>query len=882
MLVIDTEQTSAQARPGRLVFDALTKGNKLLALTSDNGGDDVRLVDLVSGKVEAAVRLNRPAVLARVDAKTGTVALVESDGHVSLRRPDLASVAAEFNLPAAATPIAISFTDPLAVRLTSSLSPEFQGKWNADSSAGVLAASSVDNDPLFIHLPDGKALGTFSKSKDGSFVRFIGGGQFLLMNGGNGPYIRDIAGVQMTAIANSRSTDISLNAMVDLARQSPIIDVGVSDDGAVLVTASKDGGIRVLHAGSAPRYGVWGGMPMPMLEPVASFDHGAQLGETATWSAPPALFVSPNGRFIASQSQGLKATSIGRVVDYDPMVRIWDVQKQGEIARFRPKGGMRLAFAREGDLAVSWSRPMQTRGNFGEDDAKADTPEITVWKLRSETPTAERPRTPTVLEAAEVIKQHAFNSMNGDLASGVAVSPDGKRYVWVGADGQLRTAEAGSDTGAVVEDLRPITHEIYEQLEAERRDQIKTASEMMQTVLGDMPTPVDPIAQFEDDGRKGENAAAGAHPDAPAPFFPLVMSENGCCALVLIGSTARVYDLAAKKLIADRKLRNYFSCLQCTPLGGQFPGDVVLSRDGRSFAVASTTWDGFANFIEQSRESAGQARQSRVYPARSIQIFSVDRSEPIGSLTQSITVSPVDSMVMPMIRPLAISQTGERLVLQRMTSSEASDQSRPGDLETDIALIDLKGGERFHTERRKFYVDNTDLSAQRDLWTKSAAFSADERTVLIEETAAACPLIAITTKAWMEMRVPSCPDLETHLTLWDGKTGKATASTVYLSAPHFIATAHPNASSPDPQLLGSERSDMAIGLVGENTAVKAYVETILNSDGKSRRLTVATEHVAVSDARIKSEICARLPAADRRKEWIRNSPEQLYPKFCED
>jgi hypothetical protein len=131
------------------------------------------------------------------------------------------------------------------------------------------------------------------------------------------------------------------------------------------VTAEKDGRITVWHPGSRPRYGSWGAAPMPELGQLAAFDHGSTLGPTAAWQSLPSLFLSPDGRYLASQSEGLKTDPVGRVTSYRPTVRIWDMNHRNEIARFERKGGMVVVFSPSGDRLATLS-PAETATGNGE------------------------------------------------------------------------------------------------------------------------------------------------------------------------------------------------------------------------------------------------------------------------------------------------------------------------------------------------------------------------------------------------------------------------------------------------------------------------------------------------------------------------------------
>jgi hypothetical protein len=110
---------------------------------------------------------------------------------------------------------------------------------------------------------------------------------------------------RILTIEHGRATDHDLDAMANVGRQVPVVDAISTADGDRLVTAEKDGRITIWHPEARPRYGR-GAAPMPGLGQLAAFDHGSTLGPTATWQSLPSLFLSPDGRYLASQSEGLK------------------------------------------------------------------------------------------------------------------------------------------------------------------------------------------------------------------------------------------------------------------------------------------------------------------------------------------------------------------------------------------------------------------------------------------------------------------------------------------------------------------------------------------------------------------------------------------------
>ena len=126
---------------------------------------------------------------------------------------------------------------------------------------------------------------------------------------------------------------------------------------------------------------------MPTFETVASFDHGQTLGATAPrWTIPPILFVSPDGRYIASQGEGRKTNPVGGTTRIDRLVRIWDSRRNKEIARFRPLTPMLIAFAPSGGKMLTLS------GKMASDKASELKIALELWDLSETMPPFEEQR----------------------------------------------------------------------------------------------------------------------------------------------------------------------------------------------------------------------------------------------------------------------------------------------------------------------------------------------------------------------------------------------------------------------------------------------------------------------------------------------------------
>ncbi len=371
--------------------------------------------------------LKRPVKLGGLYPSKDRIALVDAGGRVSVRNRRLDKVIASFGLSTGAKPIAFGLS-------TGAKSIAF------GLQAEVLVVMSASGDLEIYDLKRGAMTSRLPKS---NFLGFATGNRFLVINGPDGRHLYSIGGHRLLTLEHSRTTDWDLGAMGDVARQMPIIDVGASEDGTVLVTARKDGRINVWQPTLEPKYGTWGALPMPTFRHITHFDHGEDLGLTVTWTGPPVLMISSSGRYVASQSMGLKTTTVGGITSYRPMVRIWDVKQRREAARFYPPHGMGLAFAPAGDLLMTLSPPEQG------DTVKA---RLELWQLSSSEAIVERTRRRF---PAGLIGTGIAPTAFGGIA-GMPVSPDGRRAIWIGVDGQLRIWNADSDQVDVVDDLRPV------------------------------------------------------------------------------------------------------------------------------------------------------------------------------------------------------------------------------------------------------------------------------------------------------------------------------------------------------------------------------------------------------------------------------------------
>src|SRR5262249_21308728 len=138
-------------------------------------------------------------------------------------------------------------------------------------------------------------------------------------------------------------------------------------------------------------YGAVGGMPMPSFAELARFDHGEELGAKVGWGDPPSIFVAPTGRYVASESMGIKTNPVGGVTAFQPLVRIWDSHIGGEIARFRRHGVIFAAFAPTDDILATALWPIPDKA------AEVPSPHLSLWDLRPQGPRIEETRQSAVL-----------------------------------------------------------------------------------------------------------------------------------------------------------------------------------------------------------------------------------------------------------------------------------------------------------------------------------------------------------------------------------------------------------------------------------------------------------------------------------------------------
>jgi WD40 repeat protein len=699
LLLIDIKTLKVHKASFDRLLDAIVTKEGPLALATDPDGRHLRVYDPVREQMIGEAVLKRSVKLGGLHPLQDRMALVDANGRVSLRNRRLDKVITSFDLSVGAKPIAFG--------------------WQAGQT-DVLAVTSAKGDLEIYDLQRGATISQLPKNEAGRFVSFSAGDRLLIMEGPDGHrHLHSIGGNRLLTLEHSREKDWNLGAMGDVTRQMPIIAADASEDGTVLITARKDGRISVWQPALEPKYGAWGAMPMPSFRNIAHFDHGDDLGLTVVWAGPPTLFVSQSGRHIASQSMGLKANAVGGIVSYRPMVRIWHLRWGSEIARFYPRGGMQLAFAPAGDLLVTLLPP---------EEGEAAKGRLALWRLSPVRARVERTRR----EAPSGLIETGASPTAFGVSSTVAVSPDGRRAVWLAADGQLRVWNAETRRADPIDDLRPVSRSVFERIKREPTP----SNPLLQSGDAEPGTPKDPLAQLI------EKQAAKNRPDAAISLFPLVVSGDGCCALIAVGPLLRVYRLDTGRLIAERTLANG----QATEFGG-----LALSHDGQVFAAATTNWQSYQSAALEFKNSKKRGDSTPILPSyvQVIHVFSVDKAKSLG--TVSVTQPMIPPLPAPVILPMAVTvdSHGRWLGVRRIIQDREASLSLSFKIQFAVVSI-TDGATLFETPVKKWSWNPTDLGSMQDLNTSSAAFSADGRRLVIEASSAACITKSEITASWLE------------------------------------------------------------------------------------------------------------------------------------
>jgi hypothetical protein len=827
LLVIELAARKVVERSYARILDAAMTPSGLRALVAEADGRRLRVVDPVSDRIIREIALNNSAKIARLSLRDAGVFLAD-DGNEAWAYPDGTGEPVRYRLPKGAAALDFGVHSGLLALKTAP---------RGANSRGI----------LIVDIATGKPVIDVEGASATRFIGFTGADRFVLLSGTQGTdWYNATDGKRVLTIESSRAIDYNLTALTDAARQIPVIDAASTEDGQLLITALKDGRVTAWYPGSRPRNGTFGAMPMPDLEPVARFDHGETLGATATWSTIPALFVSPDGQYVATQSDGMKTNAVGGLTSFKPMVRIWDVRHRTEIARFTPRLGMAVFFNPATDLIATLQRSP---------DQKATPPvQLDLWRLSSGNAAVER--TPT--ESADFLPKQ---DKSGLKLYSIAASADGRRLVWLSTDGELRMRRAESGQIETIDHLRPIAKHVFAELAGSWQQRLKSSDPRARERFSSSEGPIDPFTRLDTLLKETSARGAGPHlPDQNVPILPIAVSGNGCCLLVAIGPMLRLYDLDARRVVAERTV----SDMMIQPLGlGGVPQDLVISYDGRAFATSIVTLAAFE--AEAIAQSERQEKGDREPPALKGEIrgFTAD-ADSVGTLEQRLLLLPVVGAWLPLDRPLAIDAHSRQIAIDRITQ----EVGKPNGTRR-IAVINLTDTANSVMETTaedwEFNPMQMLLGPGRSA-TLRAAFSPDDQYLLTVETKPTCAGIVQTSQALLPTMVPYCAQQTSEAQIWRVTTGARIAANSF----EVVTGDKP---------VG--RQVIGLGLSDEHTIAQTALES--TPEDESRPRTIVRERVSVEDSRLIDEACARLPNDERSfsyEDWAHNFPGEPYRAIC--
>ena len=368
-VVVDLAAKDGKVLHSDDTLDAMVVGSTIVAMRKPEGGARaVEVVDLISGGKIATVRLPDgfgPVNLGRLfhaDAASSASmqAMWPTPGQAIPSPPARAMSPTAGSV--AAAPLMVLLADSRGSALVADPGRGAEAKplplpdgavlLGIDGGRGLLAIRRPGAADAVLSLPEGKQVWE-AADRTVQFHGFAAGGRFIRVTDAGGARLESLAGGGQVRVEGSRRTDWDFGAVGDIERYTPIVAAEVIGASGRIVTAWKDGRIAVWQSGWRPRPGGFGVIPMPSFDAIARFDHGAELGSSVGWAEPPTLFVSVSGRRIASQSLGIRTNTAGGLKAIDPLLRIWDTERQTEIARLRPNAPMIVVFSPDDRTMVS-------------------------------------------------------------------------------------------------------------------------------------------------------------------------------------------------------------------------------------------------------------------------------------------------------------------------------------------------------------------------------------------------------------------------------------------------------------------------------------------------------------------------------------------------
>lgn len=741
-LVADPATGEVATNGAEDTLDINVMKDQLLILQRVSAGG-VAVKELPSDSAVIEIRTSKPAVFGRLYlsgnelgqlpipmflpgmAETNSRRLIvigEENGRISVRDLERSESVADWTLPKGSIPLEVG------------------------GVTGALAVRDTEQRDRILDLFSGKEI--WRPRKSGSrFHGFVGGGRYFVVEEGGERHLESLAEGVMVRVADSRRTDYDLSTLTDLTSYTPIISAKVAERGGQIVTVWKDGRIAVWETGLKPRWGGIDAVPRPNFEAVARFDHGETLGATVTWSEPPVLFVSPTGRFVASQSMGIKANSLGRIDSFRPLVRIWDVHHGSETARLRSDAPLVAAFSPADDIMASVTAflPESTTGT-GEQ-------EVALWDLASAGPELEERRQTTTLALTPPPGGMPSEGEAAAMIQNLKRLP--ARPIWIGADLQLRALDRTKGEIVVIENLAPA----FEAAMVWMKEQARR-------VGGTTSNPDGKPAKPEEDWLAHQRKLLEEIPlELPFTFtfMPVEISEDGRWALVLLGTNLRLYALDGR----PRLLRSIEMGETLLAYPGAYPGGIepIFSRDGDMLLLGKMQRVPKEGEFDKLRiEGLSGDAEIPALPIQ-LQVYDTESARPRFEMTTKQIQLPMQGP-REIDRPVALGPEGRQVVLDTTTIT-ANSNGLP-QITGRLVVRDLESGEDVLALPPRPLAMNPMGSWEPDGGSPPVAvFDATGEKLIVARDAPDCPMKTVITPSWMPIQIPSCAERRVSLSLWD-------------------------------------------------------------------------------------------------------------------
>lgn len=878
--VIDLTRGTLAPPPRAEVRDVAVIDGRLIALVDAAAERAAIVADAVSGEALWRVPLEAPLKAARLVPRTTPQALAPNPLMMMAMEPRLDGAAVLLD---ARANVRVAVADPAqagaAKLMVTRTLPAGATLLGLGERGRMLALQHGDGRVAVYDVLAGREAWQGTPG-DTAPVSFTGDDRWLWVNGRTGLRLQALNGGSGVAVEDARRSDWDLQALDNVNRYSAIIAATASDDGAVLATAWKDGRVDVWRPGTKPRYGAIDATPRTNFERVAGFDHGEVLGATVTWQAPPPLFLSPSGRFAASQSMGLQTNAVGGVTALQPKVRVWDTRLGIEVARFARTGAMLLRFAPNDDALVTL--------------AAGDEPVLELWTLAEPQAEVARRTVPVALPASAAsavsVPAGADAQMQANIARATLPTVESTPRAWLGVDGRLRLADTASGrvldladlngamqlaSAASAQRLREIASRPAPDVDAttrewlERLAQQASAADKPGSVLAPMPSTLTQAAMV------------------PRPGVPIAVAGDGRHAVLKLGPQLVSVALDGTAAVREMEIEGDLGIDPITLAAAS----IAVSANGRYAALERIDRAALLDTIHrltQPSPDADAASQPAGPPkpqplARDIVVVDLQTRRITGTWLDERQLWPVNTPLGPLLtasRPLAVSDDGRKLALERRQVVMAP--GTPPSSQAQLAVVDLASRSRTDLGPWQAMPSPLDFGAIAAATPIAAAFSPTAKHLVTEATAPDCPLkVVVHPMSMLPTTVPSCADVRTRLTRWDLGTARMLGEMTFRRR----APAQAEAQVPMP-FMASPRAPATLAMVDDHTVrrvVTAWQLAPLQAPGPWT-LEVVDERIDLGQTQVEvSWACRRLAPSMRElaaDAWRRELPGETPAPLC--